>query len=148
MKIFNKEADYAVRTLIFLALRQADGSVDGYISATTLAGELGLPLNFLRRICSALIKAKILSAKEGAGGGVRLDKDPGEINILDIMSLFRDELELSDCTFRKQLCPNRANCVLRKRILNIEDKVKLEFQAITIQNLIDDIRKPVYRGSG
>lgn len=142
-KIFNKEADYAVRTLIFLALREKDGCVDGYISATTLSKELGLPLNFLRRICSALIKMEILSAKEGAGGGVRLDKNPNEINVLEIMTLFRDELELSDCTFRKKLCPNRKTCVLRKRILKIEDKIKQEFQAITIRDLVDDILNPI-----
>jgi len=57
------------------------------------------------------------------------------------MELFHDDLELSDCTFRKALCPNRKTCVLRRRILGIEEKVKREFQAITIQNLLDDITR-------
>ena len=136
MKVFNREIDYAVRALIFLAFQEESG----FISAASLAEELGLPLNFLRRICSKLIRAEILTAKEGACGGVKLDKKPSEIDILEIMSLFRNELELSDCTFRKKLCPNRNNCVLRKRILKIEDIIKREFQAITIQTLVDDLR--------
>ena len=75
MKVFRKEADYAVRALLYLALR--DGQ--DYVSASTLSKELGLPMNFLRRICSSLIKAKILDTREGKNGGVRLVKKPASI---------------------------------------------------------------------
>ena len=135
MKVFRKETDYAVRTLIYLAMR---GGED-YVSATTLSVELGLPMNFLRRICSTLIKAKILKSQEGKTGGVRLVKNPKTMTVLQLMELFDGKPELSDCTFRKKLCPNRKTCVLRKRILGIEETVKREFAAITIQSLIDDI---------
>ena len=135
MKIFRKEADYAVRTLIYLAMQ--DNSE--YVSVTTLAKELGIPMNFLRRICSTLTKAKILATQEGKSGGVRLVKSPAKITVLQLIELFDGKAELSDCTFRKKLCPNRKTCVLRKRILGIETIVAKEFAAITIQNLIDDI---------
>jgi Rrf2 family protein len=135
MKIFRKETDYAVRTLIYLAVR---GGSD-FVSATTLSKEIGLPKNFLRRICSILIKANILKSQEGKSGGVRLAKNPKVITVLQLIELFDGKPELSDCTFRKKLCPNRKICVLRKRILGIEKIVCREFAAITIQNLIDDI---------
>ena len=138
MKIFRKDADYAVRTLIYLAIR---GGSD-YVSSTTLAKELGIPMNFLRRICSTLIKAKILETREGKNGGVRLVKKPETITVLQLIELFDGKPELSDCTFRKKLCPNRQTCVLRKRILGIENIVNREFAAITIQTLIDDIQTP------
>ncbi len=136
MKIFRKDTDYAVRTLIFLAMR---GGSD-YVSATTLSKELGLPTNFLRRICSTLIKAEYLETREGARGGVRLSRKPDTITILELIKLFDGKPELSDCTFRKKLCPNRKTCVLRKRILGIEEIVNREFAAITIQTLINDIQ--------
>jgi len=135
MKVFRKEADYAVRTLLYLALR---GGQD-YVSATILSKELGLPMNFLRRICSTLIKAKILEAREGKSGGVRFVKSPADVTVLRLIELFDGKTKLSDCTFRKKLCPNRKNCVLRKRILGIEAIVSREFAAITIQTLIDDL---------
>lgn len=137
MKIFHKDADYAVRALIYLAMR----GKNNYISVTTLAGELGLPLNFLRRICSALVKADILITKEGVKGGVRLDRMPESITVLELVELFHGSPSLSDCTFRKQLCPNRNHCVLRRRILGIEQKIEKEFESITIQSLIDDIER-------
>jgi len=135
MKVFRKEADYAVRTLIYLAMR--DGA--DFVSATTLSKELGIPANFLRRICSTLIKAKILDTREGKSGGVRLVKNPADIAVLHLIELFDGKPELSDCTFRRKLCPNRKKCVLRKRILGIEAIVVQEFAAITIQTLINDM---------
>ena len=136
MKVFRKNADYAVRTLIFLSIQGGSG----YISTTTLAKELGLPLNYLRRICSTLIKAGILETREGTGGGVRLLKKAADITVLELMELLDGQPEISDCTFQKKLCSNRKTCVLRKRILAIEEIVNQEFAAITIQTLIDDIQ--------
>ena len=135
MKIFRKETDYAVRTLIGLAMRDELP----YVPITILSKELGLPINFLRRICSTLTKAKILESQEGKNGGVRLVKSPATINVLQLIELFDGKTELSDCTFRKKLCPNRKKCVLRKRLLGIENIVSRELTAITIQTLIDDL---------
>jgi len=137
MKVFRKEADYAVRVLLYLAMREGAN----YVSATTLSKELGLPATFLRRICSTLIKAKILETREGKSGGVRFVKKPASITVLQLIELFDGKPELADCTFRKKLCPNRKTCVLRKRILGIEAIVVREFAAITLQNLIDDIHQ-------
>ena len=135
MKIFRKNADYAVRALIFLATR---GSSD-YISTTSLAGALGLPLNYLRRTCSTLIKAGILGTREGAGGGVRLLKDAADITVLNLMELLDGPPEINGCMLKNKLCANRNTCVLRRRILEIEKNVLQEFAAISIQTLIDDL---------
>jgi len=135
MKIFRKETDYAVQTLVYLTVQREPN----YVSATTLSKELGLPMNFLRRICSTLIKANILEPREGKGGGVRFVKSPADVTVLQLIELFDSKPELSDCTFRKKLCPNRETCVLRKRILGIEEIVNRELAAMTIQALIDDI---------
>jgi len=138
MKVFRKDADYAVRTLIYLALRNGAD----YVSAMTLSKELGLPTNFLRRICSTLIKEKILETREGKSGGVRFVKSPADVTVLQLIELFDGKPEFSDCTFRKKLCSNRKTCVLRKRILGIEDIINREFAAITIRTLIDDLTEP------
>ncbi|MDR0522745.1 MAG: Rrf2 family transcriptional regulator [Planctomycetaceae bacterium] len=135
MKLFKKETDYAVRTLLCLAMQ---GKED-YISITALAEKQQLPLNFLRRIGSQLVSAGILETKEGVNGGVRLAKMPYTITLRKIIELFDGKMEISDCTFQKELCPNRKTCVLRRRILQIEEKLLAEFDRITLQTLIDDM---------
>ena len=136
MKLLHKDADYSVRALLFLALR----TNEGYISATKLAKELGIPATFTRRICTILIKNDILETREGVQGGVRLLANPGSVNLYDLMTLFRDSIDMAECTFRKKLCPNNNTCVLRKRVLKIHEKLIDEFKEITIQTLMDDIR--------
>jgi Rrf2 family protein len=140
MKTFTKEIDYAVRALLYLAQKTVLGETD-YISAATLAEEMGLPLNFLRRICSTLIKAELLDNREGIKGGVRLIRYPHTITLRKIIELFQRKSEISECTFRKKICPNRKTCVLRRRLLQIEKKLADEFEAITIQTLLDDINE-------
>ncbi|MCL2743584.1 MAG: Rrf2 family transcriptional regulator [Planctomycetaceae bacterium] len=137
MKTFPKDADYAIRAILHLAMR--DGS--DYISTATLSGETKLPLNFLRQICSTLVKGEILENKEGAKGGVRLADMPCKITLLRIIELFNERIEISECSFQEVLCPNRKNCVLQRRLTRIGEKLAAEFEAITIQNLLDDINE-------
>ena len=134
MKVFHKDADYAVRLLIYLATQE-----DEYRSSAELAEELGIPLNYLRRIGTKLIRGGYLLAREGKHGGVRLLRHPKTIHLLELVELFHGRPELSECTFRKKICPNRKKCVLRRRIQHVEEMLAKEFQAITIQSLIDEI---------
>ncbi len=142
MKIFPKEADYAIRALIFLAQRQGNGENLPF-STAKLAQELGLPLRFLRRIVSTLTGAGILESCEGKHGGVTILMKPATINLLSLLELFQNvpdsPFTIADCTFRKQLCQNRKTCVLRKRLTAIEKELADHFRAITLQTLLDEI---------
>ena len=76
--------------------------------------------------------------KEGIGGGVRLKINIKKFNITDIIRLFQKKIELSECMFHKNECPNRLVCVIRKRIKKIEEKLLVEFNSITIEKLLKD----------
>jgi DNA-binding IscR family transcriptional regulator len=79
-------------------------------------------------------------SKEGAGGGVRLGKNPVEIGVAEVIEIFQGKVQVSECMFRKQLCSNRANCVLRHEIMRIEQMVNQEFSKVTIGKLIADLK--------
>ncbi|UWX58076.1 Rrf2 family transcriptional regulator [Chlorobaculum sp. MV4-Y] len=135
MKVLNKETDYAVRALISLGMKP-----DGWVSAKAISDEQVIPYQFLRRILQELIRSGLVESKEGAGGGVRLAKEPGLIAVAEVIEIFQGKVQLSECMFRKQLCSNRANCVLRHEIMRIEKMVNKEFSAVSIGKLIDDLR--------
>lgn len=136
MKILNKNTDYAVRALLVMAMRG-----DDYISARDIAKAQKIPYQFLRRILQTLIKEKMAEAKEGGKGGVRLLADPKKITLIDIIEIFQGDVQISECMFRKKICHNRSQCVLRHRITKIEEKVVGEFRGITLQSLVDDLNK-------
>jgi Rrf2 family transcriptional regulator, cysteine metabolism repressor len=136
MKILTKNTDYAVRALIVLALNQ-----DNFVSAREIAKKQNIPYQFLRRILQKLIQNKLITSKAGIAGGVLLTKDPSKIALLDLIKIFQGELELSDCMFRKELCPNRKTCVLRPEIKRIEETVTLEFKKLTIKKLLTKFKE-------
>lgn len=135
MKVLSKETDYAVRALIFLGMKS-----DGWTSARVISDEQTIPYHFLRRILQELIRSGLVESREGAGGGVKLATAPELIAVAEVIEIFQGKVQLSECMFRKQLCSNRANCVLRHEILRIEQMVSQEFSHITIGKLIDDLK--------
>jgi len=134
MKILNKDTDYAVMTLMFLA------QAKDFTSANVIAETQKIPYRFLRRILARLMESSIIESRKGVKGGVRLLKHPDGINILDLMELFQGEFKLSDCMFRNKVCSNIKTCILRREIKRVEASVKKEFLGITISSLLKKIK--------
>jgi Rrf2 family protein len=135
MKVLNKHTDYAVRALITLGMNPG-----GRMSAKAISEAQSIPYQFLRRILQELIKNGLVSSKEGAGGGVALARDPDEIRVRDVIEIFQGRVQVSECMFRRQLCSNRANCVLRHEIMRIEQMVSDEFSKVTVGKLVADLK--------
>ncbi|ASQ91096.1 Rrf2 family transcriptional regulator [Prosthecochloris sp. GSB1] len=135
MKVLTKNTDYAIRALLFLGARKGE-----YVSARHIADEQGIPYQFLRRILRELGKRGLVSSREGTQGGVKIERDPETIGVKEVLEIFQGRIELSECMFRKQICSNRANCVLRHEIVRIEQMVNREFGRITIGKMLGDLR--------
>ena len=131
MKLLTKEADYASQALALLAKKQGK-----FVSAATIAKAKNVPEYFLKRILQKLIKSGYLIAKEGAQGGVKLAKSPSKIKLFDIITLFKGDLHITNCIFRKKLCSNASTCILRKKMSEIEKKVSIELKSFSIAELI------------
>ena len=131
MKLLTKNTDYAIRALLVLAKER-----DSYLSARDISKIQGIPYQFLRRILQKLIKNGLVKSREGGGGGFKINKNPNAIGVIDIIRIFQGNIQFAECMFRKQLCGNRATCVLRKEIKRIEKLVQREFKGIAISKLL------------
>lgn len=136
MKLLTKNTDYAIRALLVLA-----GKDDSYISARDIALEQNIPYQYLRKILQQMIDNGLVVSREGGKGGFKIKKSPLKIKVTDIIELFQGDIVFSECMFRKQLCQNRATCVLRKNIQKIEKLVTKEFGAITIYSLLTEMER-------
>jgi Rrf2 family protein len=133
MRLITKETDYAIRAAINLARKPGV-----FVSSAEISQEEGIPLQFLRRIMQRLIKEGLVTSREGVAGGIRLKSKPEKIRVLDLVRIFQGEIEISGCMFRRQLCANRATCILRKRIKAIERDLVEQFGQISIADLVRD----------
>lgn len=135
MKLVNRNTDYALRALCFIARHE-----DQAVSAAELVQKLKIPRPFLRKLLQALSRKRVLYSRKGQGGGFMLARPPAKIFLMDLRKIFQGRFRLSECFFKKRACPNIKTCGLRKRIKQIEGYVFRELNAVSIASLLEGER--------
>jgi Rrf2 family protein len=80
--------DYAMRTLILLALQ----GQDEYIAGGELADHLGLPRRFVEQQITALARAGIVRCRRGASGGCALARPAREVTALEVVEAVQGDV--------------------------------------------------------
>jgi Rrf2 family protein len=130
MKLVTRNTDYALRALCYMSKQKDVVTVD------QLVKKLGVPRPFMRKILQQLNKERILESYKGRGGGFKLKATPEKIYIIEIMRIFQGQVRLNGCFLKKDVCPNKGKCVLRKKIRSIEEGVLEQLRQITIASLV------------
>lgn len=133
MKLITRNADYAIRALCSIAVKK-----NIKVSVDLLVKELDMPKPFLRKILQVLQKKRFLKSFKGQGGGFILAVDASKISLADIVEVFQGKLQLNECTFKKQVCPNVKTCIVKKKIDGIQNYVVKELKDIKISSLLKE----------
>jgi Rrf2 family nitric oxide-sensitive transcriptional repressor len=87
-----RHTDYALRTLVFLGLRQG-----GACTVRDIASYYRISHHHLVKVVRRLADAGFVSARRGRGGGVALVEDAHAINLADVIRCVEPELALVEC---------------------------------------------------
>jgi len=131
VKLITRNTDYAVRALCCITEQKQE-----VISADQLVKSLKMPRPFLRKILQTLNKEGLLNSSKGKGGGFALAVSPGKITLTNIMKIFQGPIRLNECKFKKSDCPYISDCLLKKKIDEIEKEVIAKLKVITIASII------------
>jgi Rrf2 family protein len=131
VKLLTRDTDYAVRALLYFARNG-----NHIVSVKELVEEIKMPWPFLRKILQILHKRQFVEAFKGRGGGFILSVLPQDIFLVDLIEIFQGPFKLSECIFKKRICPDINSCILRQRMNEIERKVIAELKTITIASLL------------
>jgi Rrf2 family protein len=104
-----RQADYAVRAVLFLAVK-GDGA---HASTAQIARAQSIPVHFLAKIISQLSQAGILRTTRGAHGGVALGRNPEEISVLEVVEAIDGPMAVNECVLHPERCPQGYTCVMR-----------------------------------
>ncbi len=104
--VITRATEYAVRTVIYLAQQPKNDIV---LKKDICRTQEVTPA-FLTKILQPLIKAGIVSSQRGVGGGFLLAKDPGEINMLDVLQAEEGQLKLNHCLVDTSACHRDGYC--------------------------------------
>lgn len=88
-----RQADYAVRAVLYLAQKGSDQRA----ATSQIAQEQRIPPSFLAKIVSQLSVAGILQTSRGARGGVSLARTPEEISMLEVVEAIDGPILLNEC---------------------------------------------------
>lgn len=103
-----KQADYAVRAVLYLARLGAGNRA----STSKIAEDQHIPPSFLAKIVSQLSIAGLLHTSRGARGGVMLARNCEEITLLNVVEAIDGPVHLNECTHSGSMCPFANDCPL------------------------------------
>ncbi len=124
--------------------------VGGPVPAARLAGIYDLPAAYLNKQLQALVRAGILASVPGPRGGFRLERDPSEISLLDVVVALEGPEDAFRCTSILGKGPGgdpavdyRDHCAISLSMRRAELAWRRELAARTVA----DVRRDVERTS-
>ena len=103
---FRKKTEYG---LMMVALLAKAG--EGKLVSVASMQDYGLPRSFLVKIARDLIKAKLVVAKEGRGGGYSLTQDPQKITLKHVVEAIEGQVATASCLVHgAKKCPLEGKC--------------------------------------
>ncbi|EZP74217.1 Rrf2 family transcriptional regulator [Sphingomonas paucimobilis] len=87
-----RHTDYAFRLLIDLAARGGERTQIAQVAAAQ-----DISHSHLMKVVNRLVHAGIVDAARGRGGGIRLARDPHDINLADIVRTTEPRCPMVDC---------------------------------------------------
>jgi Rrf2 family protein len=128
----SQKLEYAMRAMIELAQREADG----LIPARQIAERQQIPVRFLEQQLGALSRAGLVESFRGAGGGCRLARPPERITMAEVADAIEGQiypmfcLEPSDHT-----CFQDSRCGLQGFWADVARAIDAVFRETTVADL-------------
>lgn len=125
-----RRSDYACRIL-----RAAYYSKDDCISVTEVAESEGIPYAFARSIQHDLVKNGLLKTVRGAHGGIKLDCDPDEVTLLEVLEAVQGPVSVASCVSDPEFCNKQSGCVYHQVWCGVDKILQDYLDAITLEKL-------------
>ncbi len=135
--MLSKKTRYAMVALIRLAREYGCGP----IAISEIADSEKIPQRFLEGILLELKKNGFVESTRGKSGGYILAKDPGDIRLAAIVTLFEGSIGMLACVCPQSYRPcefykNEESCKLRRTFKYIHESTSAILENTSLQDLI------------
>lgn len=125
---------YAIRVMIDLA-EHMNGK---YIPMKEIADRQDVSLKYMTKIMQALTKSGMLDGQHGKGGGYKLNRDPEEYRVGDILRLTEGTLAPVTCIDETDCkCDRSFECRTRPMWNELDKLISEYLDGITIADLME-----------
>ena len=131
--IVSTKGRYALRVMVYLALHQNEG----HTPLKEIAESENISQKYLESIMTLLSKGNLVDAVHGKGGGYRLNREPAQYTVGNILKLTEGSLAPVSCTTQGPAACSRSTCCQTKPMWEKLDKMIDEFfEGITLADLL------------
>ena len=130
----NRQTDYAIRLILFLARREEGERA----STTKIQKEMLIPPALAQRIVANLARGNFIITFPGRDGGLTLSRPAREINLRQIVEHFEGKFSISDCLVDGGDCPFDNKCPVRFRWVRLQSQIAQELEQVTFEDLAKD----------
>jgi len=133
---------YGIRATVYIAGNSKYGEM---IGIKKISEDLNLPMPFLAKILQQLVKKKILVSSKGPHGGFLMQRDPGDVHIIELVKAIDGDDVFHRCVLRNENCVNvlksGKRCILHDDYVKARDSIEKLFESKTIENLVSTARE-------
>ena len=125
---------YALRVMVELACH----SREEYVPLRTIAQQQGISEKYLESILTVLSKAGVIDGLRGKGGGYRLNRDPKDYSVGEILRLAEGTLAPVSCLDCKpNKCERAASCRTLPMWEKLNTLISNYLYSVSLADLID-----------
>jgi Rrf2 family nitric oxide-sensitive transcriptional repressor len=128
----NITTDYAIRTVLFLAMQ------DKLTTSAEISQAMDIPKNYQLRIIRPLVKNGILQCVQGVKGGFYLRKKSTDITLYDIVSAMEPTMCINKCLEDDRYCNlfTATTCPIQSFYKKMQQAMEGQLKTATIANLL------------
>ena len=125
---------YALRVMVELACHDREG----YVPLRTIAQQQGISEKYLESILTVLSKAGVIDGLRGKGGGYRLNREPKDYSVGEILRLAEGTLAPVSCLDCKpNKCERAASCRTLPMWEKLNTLISNYLYSVSLADLID-----------
>lgn len=120
--MYGKQTEVAIAALSRLAEVWDGGATR--LSALEIADNRSLPRPMVAKILSVLSQAGLASGSPGPGGGYALARDPAQITLAEVHSIFERDTRSHLCPFGGGVCGVGDPCALHDKLVAMQQDIQ------------------------
>ena len=130
MIYYGKTARCALASLCHLARHYKSGNLVG---SREISEAINLPSALVAKILTTVSSHGLIQGTRGPNGGYKLARDPEDINLIQIITLFGQEKNNDDfCPMGPGWCGVKDKCPMHDTIDNLRNEATMKLSEITL----------------
>lgn len=135
--MFSKEAEYAIRALVYIQAKNRDGVKPG---VEEISQNIDSPKFFTARILHRLGKLGFIGSQKGRNGGFFFDPEKPDLPLKEIIISIDGDKLFNGCGFGLKQCDENNPCPLHNQYALVRDSINQLTASQSIQLLAKNLK--------